>query len=74
MDLFGQQQKIIMQGIQFLLDQNKRNEVIQARSAANYLKQLAKNQKEIDELNTLAEKGNTIDLKRLDYLENQQVF
>ena len=55
-----------------LLESSKRNEVIRARSAANYLKQLDKNQQEINKLNQAAENGIPIDFERLQYLEDQQ--
>ena len=55
-----------------LLESNKRSEVIRARAAANYLKQLDKNQQEINEINKAAERGETIDFERLQYLEDQQ--
>lgn len=55
-----------------LLENNKRSEVIRARSAANYLKQLDKNQQEINEINKASERGEAIDFERLQHLEDQQ--
>jgi len=57
---------------QSLLDKSKRQAVIQARSAANYLAQLAKIQDEIDQINKAAERGEAIDFEKLQTLENQQ--